>query len=329
MIAITGANGLVGSYIVRKLVETNAPFVALKRSNSDTSFLQDIHSRINWRDADVTDPVSLREAFADVTQVIHTSAFVSFNPRQKKRVFEINTVGTQHVVNACLINNVKRLLHVSSVAALGRQKGQTLLNEENKWTASAINSNYAESKYKAELEIFRGQEEGLSTIVINPSVILGFSDWNKSSAQLFKYVWKERPFYIDGALNYIDVRDVASISLQLLASTIENERFILNAGTIPYKTFFEKVGLALQKKAPTIKVSPAWANVLARLETSRARFTGTEPLISIETARLADTFFTYDNQKVKKALNVNFQSIDDTVKWCCEQYESAYRIKNQ
>lgn len=329
MIAVTGANGLAGSYIVRKLHALNIPFVALKRKGSDTSFLYDINDQILWREADITDPVSLLEALEGVTGVIHPAAYVSFNPKKRSTVFEINTLGTQNIVNACLSLKINRLLHISSVAALGRQKGQTILNEENKWASGIVASNYAESKYKAELEVFRGQEEGLSTIIINPSVILGFSNWNKSSAQLFQYSWKQKPFYIDGSLNYVDVRDVAEIVIQLFQSSIENQRFIVSAGTISYLEFFTKTAKAFQKKAPTIKVNAALAKFLARVEAIRTRVTGSEPLITIETARLADAFFTYDNQKVRKALNYQFQSIDSTITWCCQEYAKANGIKNQ
>jgi dihydroflavonol-4-reductase len=329
MIAVTGANGLLGSCIVRKLHENKIPFVALKRKDSDTSILNDINTQINWRDADICDPIQLSEALKDVKGVFHTAAYVSFNPRKAKTVFEINTVGTQNLINACLSNDVKRVLHISSVAALGRKKGQNYLNEDNKWSDDAINSNYAQSKYKAELEVFRGQEEGLSTLIVNPSVILGFSDWNKSSAQLFKYIANEKPFYIDGALNYVDVRDVAEASIQLYNSTLEGDRFILSGGNITFKMFFEKVAFAFKKKAPRIKVNPSVAKILAHLESGRTFFTGSEPLITHETTRLANAYFEYDNQKVKKALNFNFQSIDQTIEWCCEQYSRAYGIKNQ
>lgn len=327
MIAVTGANGLLGSYIVRKLYEQKIPFIALKRKDSDTSLLSDIHEHITWRDTDLLNPISLREVLADVTGVFHTAAFVSFNPRQAKTVFTINTNGTQNLMNACLAGGIKRVLHVSSVAALGRQKGQTFVNEENKWAESALNSNYAASKYKAELEVFRAQEEGLSTVIINPSVILGFSDWNKSSAQLFKYVWNGHPFYIDGSLNYVDVRDVAEAALQLFNSSVEGERFIISAGTLPFKSFFDKVAEGFQKKSPSIKVSPSLAKIVAAFESGRTRLTGTEPFITRETARLANAFFEYDNQKVKKTLNFNFQSIENTIQWCCEHYTRQHGIK--
>src|SRR5690606_3677923 len=214
MIAVTGANGLLGSFVVRKLMEANVPVVAIKRANSNTSLLADLPT-LAWRTADILDPISLQEAFDGVTGVIHCAAMVSFNPRDEKKLMQVNVEGTKNVVDACLIAGINRLLHVSSVAALGRQKNQTHITESNTWIDSSYNTVYGLSKYKAELEVFRAQEEGLKTIIINPSVILSRGNWDKSSAQLFKYVWRERPFYSDGSFNYVDVRDVAQQIHQL------------------------------------------------------------------------------------------------------------------
>lgn len=328
MIAITGANGLLGSYIVRLLHARKQPFVALKRKDSNISHLKDVVDYIVWRDADITDECSLREALADVTGIIHTAAFVSFNPRNAEKVFKVNVTGTQNVINAALAGKVKRFLHVSSVAALGRQKDQTEVDETNKWVDTTINSNYAQSKYWAELEVFRGQEEGLSTVIINPSVLLGYSDWDKSSSQLFKYAWQEKPFYMDGSFNYADVRDVASIALQLFDSTHEHERFILNAGSIGFKDFFDTLAHNFNKKGPTLKVGKPFLKPLAALESFRTLISGTEPIITRETARLAGTHFYYSAQKIQKTLNFKFQSFDSTASWCCRRYRELYDGKN-
>jgi dihydroflavonol-4-reductase len=328
MIAVTGANGLLGSYIVRLLHERKKPFVALKRKDSNTSHLNDLADYIQWRNADITDEDSLHEALSDVTGIIHTAAFVSFNPRNAEKVFNVNVKGTQNVVNAALAGKIKRLLHVSSVAALGRQKNQTEVDETNRCVDSALNSNYAQSKYRAELEVFRGQEEGLSTVIINPSVILGYSNWDKSSSQLFKYAWQEKPFYMDGSFNYVDVRDAASIALQLFDSPVEHERFILNAGSIGFKDFFDTLAGHFNKKGPTIKVGKPFLKPLAALESVRTRFSKTEPIITRETAGLAGTHFFYNAQKIQKTLNLKFQSFDDTANWCCSQYRELYGRKN-
>ena len=327
MIAVTGANGLLGSFIVRKLIEEKTPFVALKREGSDTSLLDDVSASIKWRDADILNPLTLHEALDGCSQVIHAAAFVSFNPHRANEVMEINAMGTRNVVNACFQHNIKRLAHISSVSALGRQKEQTFIGEDNKWVDNPINSVYANSKYRSELEVFRGQEEGLSTVILNPSVILAPADWNKSSAKLFRYAWNQRPFYIDAFLNYVDVRDVASCAFRLLQSDYQSERFIISAGNIPFRNFFEKVATRFQVRPPHMKLSKNILKIVARAESFRSWFTRTEPLITRETARLAGTQFLYDNKKIKNILKFEFQTIDNTLEWCCDYYSKKFDSK--
>jgi len=320
MIAVTGANGLLGSFIVRRLIQQQKPFIAIKRQNSDTSLLSDVSAQITWRTADVLDPVAFEEALQGVTTVIHAAAVVSFNPAHEKKIYNINVLGTRNVVNACLSQNIARLVHISSVAALGRQKGQELIDEKNKWTESSINSRYAESKYFAELEVFRGQEEGLKTVIVNPSVILAPADWLKSSAQLFKYVWDEKKYYIEANLNYVDVRDVVGSVFQLMESSIQGQRFIVNGGAVRFAEFFALVARKLGKKAPSIKLSSRTLYAAAMVETMRSRILRKEPLLTVETARLADTRFVYNSGKLRKTLNFEFQPIDSTIDWCCTHY---------
>lgn len=320
MIAVTGANGLLGSYVVRKLLEHKEPFVALKRADSDTSLLNDIQSDISWRDTDILDVVAMEEALQGVSHVIHTAAMVSFNPRLKNRIYDVNVTGTRNTVNACLKAGVKKLIHISSVAALGRQKDQSVIDESNKWVDNGLNSTYAHTKYLAELEVFRGHEEGLDTVLVNPSVILAAADWEKSSARVFKYVWDERPFYIDRDLNYVDVRDVAQAVYKLISVSFPAERFILNGGTVSLKEFFTKTADRFSKRPPKIKVTTPLLNVISFIEKYRSLMLGTEPLITSETARLANTKFSYKNDKIKKYLNFEFETFDKTLDWCCEHY---------
>jgi dihydroflavonol-4-reductase len=320
MIAVTGANGLLGSFIVRQLLSTQQPFVAVVRRNSDVRLLADIAEQVTFRYADVTDPVSIDEALEGVNGVIHAAAVVSFNPAQEKNIYKINVEGTRNVVDACLERNISRFVHVSSVAALGRQKDQPRITEENKWLESPLNTVYAKSKHLAEAEVFRANEEGLNTVTVSPSVILAPADWTRSSAQLFKYVWEEKKFYIDSNLNFVDVRDVVNAIFQLYNSQINGERFILNGGTIRFQDFFSMVADKFNKKPPSVKLNSAALKLLASVETLRSNLLGKEPLITRETARMAGNHFSYSSDKIKKLLNLNFHSIESTVSWCCSHY---------
>jgi dihydroflavonol-4-reductase len=327
MIAITGANGLLGSYIVRALIDEQKEFIALKRHNSDVSLLADVNASIKWIEADVTDPVALEDAFENVTHVIHAAAMVSFNPRLTKKIVDVNVSGTRNVVNACLSTGVKKLIHISSVAALGRLKGQEEIDESHKWVDNPLNTTYAETKYLAELEVYRGHEEGLNTVLLNPSVILAAADWTKSSAKLFKYVWDQKKFFTDKDMNFVDARDVAKIVVRFLDTDANGERFILNAGSLNLRDFFTKVAARFSRKAPSIKINQWLLNALATAEAGRSWMTRTEPLITRETARLAGTYFVYNNKKIRKQLNFEFQSIDETINWCCEYYITLANAK--
>ncbi len=327
MIAVTGANGLLGSYIVRRLIEAKREFVSLKREGSDLTLLSDLASEIKWIDADVTNPVALEEAFQGVTHVIHSAAIVSFNPHLRRKLHEVNVLGTRNVVNACLSAGVKKLIHISSVAALGRLPGIKAIDENSKWVDNPLNSTYAETKYLAELEVFRGHEEGLNVVILNPSVILAAADWTKSSAKLFKYVWDEKSFFADKEINFVDVRDVAKAAVAFLDVDAPGQRFILNAATITLEKFFRDVANRFNKKPPGIKVSRNVLQLISRIEAIRSWITRSEPLITRETARMAGSHFTYSNKKIRNQLNLQFQSIDDTIKWCCEYYITLSNAK--
>lgn len=327
MIGVTGANGLLGSFIVRKLIEDNETFIAFKRKDSDISLLEDVQAKVQWRDLDLLDPVTMDDSLQGITSIIHAAAMVSFNPRQASMIGRVNTEGTRNLVDVCLANQIRRFVYISSVGALGRIRGQTVIDESNKWIENAQHSAYATSKYLAELEVFRGQEEGLHTAILNPSLILAPADWKKSSAKLFKYVWDERLFYIDGSLNYVDVRDVAAAACMLLKSGMENDRFIISAGVISFKDFFDAVARRFGKKPPMIKLSRNLLKIAAGLEAIRAKLYRSEPLISRDTARLAGTFFHYENHKIKKVFPFEFQPLDGTLEWCCRYYMQKFTLK--
>jgi len=320
MIGITGANGLVGSFIAKKMMDERLPVAAIIRATSSLDSLNGYTEKIIRREADVLDVPALIESLQGVDTVIHTAALVSFNPQRTKRIFDVNVEGTKNVVNACLTLGIPRLIHISSVTALGRVKGGHTIDEESKWVPSLLNSDYAESKYLAELEIYRGMEEGLDVALVNPSVVLAPTDWKKSSAQLFRYAWEENSFYTDGSLNYVDVRDVAEIVFRIYSSNPRGQKFIASAGVISYKDFFDRVGKRFNKKPPSVKVSRAAARLVATFEEIRSWLTGTEPMITRHTARMANETFHYNNQKAIDFLKMDFHPLEETLDWCCDQY---------
>lgn len=163
--------------------------------------------------------------------------------------------------------------------------------------------------------------EGLDAVVVNPSIILGPADWNRSSTQLFRYVYNERSFYTDGEANFVDVRDVVNAMLQLTFSEISGERFILNAERMSYKAFFEKAATCFEKKAPSRKVPPMLAEIVWRLEHARSWLTGRRPLITKDTARVARKTHFFSNDKIRKALGFEFRPVSESVSWVCQELQ--------
>ena len=318
-VLITGANGLVGSATARRFAEAGYEVSAMCRACSDLSLLNDIKSKIKIIEGDVLDIHSLENALENQDFVVHTAALVSFAPKDRNQMFKVNVEGTANLVNICLERNIKKLCHVSSIAALGRPTSASenvhggIIDENQKWEDSPLNSNYAKSKYEGELEVWRGEAEGLNVVVVNPSIILGEGDWHKSSTQLFKYVYDQNKYYTNGNLNYVDVNDLVTAIFKLTSSEIKGERFILNGGTTTYKVFFEKIASVFGKKAPFKTLSPFAIEILWRLEALRAFFTKKAPLITKETAHNSSTKFAYKNQKIQKAINFQFTDLDETI----------------
>ena len=319
MIFITGCNGLVGSFVARKLIQEGYQVRALKRPSSDLTLVQDIAGHIEWIEGDILDLASLAKAIQGATEVIHAAAVISFNPADRAHMHKSNVEGTANIVNVCLANGVSKLCYVSSVAALGRKKTDHLINEEAKWEHSPYNSYYAQTKYLAELEVWRGMAEGLPAVIVNPSIILGPGNWELGSTKLFKYVWDGHAFYTDGSVNYVDVRDVAQIIFQLIRSEITLERFILNGGSIKIKELFEQIAARFGKKPPYLQVNSLVASVAWRIEHIRSLITGKEPLITRETAQAARKNYMYMNEKVKQTLHYSFYPVEETIAWTCNE----------
>lgn len=316
MIAVTGANGLLGSFIVRKLIETGLPFRAFRRASSDISHLSKFEGAIDWRIVDVLDHDRLLENLQGVSGVIHAAGMVSFDPRKRSAMLTTNVEGTRNVVNACIELRIPRLLYVSSIAALPAAP-EKIVTEDMHLPVGKSEAPYGDSKYQAELEVFRGQEEGLHTLVVNPSVILSAENWSRSSGRIFQYLISESSFYVNGMMNYVDVRDVADVILGLYNSAAENEHVIINGGVIEFREFLSLASKHLGKKTPHIKVPRAILGFTVYLEALRTLLTHKEPLVTRESVKLADSPTYYDNSKVRKLLGFEFRPLESTLSWCC------------
>jgi nucleoside-diphosphate-sugar epimerase len=323
MIVVTGANGLVGSHLIKTLLAQGKQVKALYHSS---------HADINnesliWQQGDILDITDLEEIFNGITQVYHCAAIVSFNPKDKHLLHKTNVEGTANVVNACLAAGVQKLLFVSSVAALGRANLCKPISEANKWLDSNNNSAYAKSKYLAEMEVWRGIGEGLNAVIINPSIILGSSDWTKGSAAIFKNAYNEFAWYTNGTNGFVDVQDVVTIMTNLMNSDVTAQRFVVSGHNISYQQVFTAIANAFNKKPPHKLVTPLLAEIVWRLEALKAKFTGKKPLLTKETARTAQQVIAYDNGKLLAVLpNFKYATLNSTVERICGEYLEMYKL---
>jgi dihydroflavonol-4-reductase len=314
-ILVTGGTGLLGSYLLRYLVHLGYQNIrAIRRPSSDLSLCADIQDSIQWVVADLFDAFALEDAMQGVVQVYHCAAMVSYDARDYKQMMKINVEGTENVVNVAMQQGVEKLLFVSSIAAIGREKNQPLIHEKAKWQRTPELTTYAISKYLSEQIVWRAYAEGLNVVIVNPSIILGSGNWNQSSTALFKQIWNGLKFYPTGTTGFVDVRDVAQFMQLLMESERSGERFIVSAQNLSFQEIFQLMAQALDKPIPTIKVSPLLREVAWRIEWLRSRITGKKLAITKETARLSSKQQFFDNSKSKQAFNFQYRRVEDSIK---------------
>jgi dihydroflavonol-4-reductase len=316
MILVTGGAGLVGNELIKQLLAQGKTVKAIY-NKSPLAFKN--YSTLISVPCDILDVYALEDAMQGVTEVYHCAAIVSFAPKDENKLYKINVEGTANVVNACLNAGVRKLVHVSSVAALGRIRVGEMINETMQWTSETSNSKYGHSKYLAEIEVWRGVAEGLNAVVINPVIILGAGNWNEGSSKLFKSVYEGFPWFTTGTSGFVGVQDVASAMIQLMQSDITAEKFIISAENTTYQSILNMIAKGFNKKAPSKKVTPFLAAITWRLEAIKSKFTGSSPLITKETAATSLAQVKFDNSKLLKFLpEFRYCSLEETISDTCK-----------
>lgn len=325
MILVTGGTGLVGSYLLYELTRKGHKVRALLRPGKKPYETRKIFSclsaenehlidQVEWFEGDVLDPFSLQQAMQGVEFVYHCAALISFNPAELKEMLQVNIEGTANVVNACLENGIKKLCHVSSIASLGQPEKGEIIDENSKWKTSSNNSGYAISKYGGEREVWRGIEEGLNAVIVNPSVIIGAGCHAKATNKLFHSIKHFLPFYTPGINGYVDVRDVAKAMILLMESDLNSERFVLNSENLSLRDFFAKAADILEKPHPKIAINGKLLNLLAWMDEMRGRISRAKPLLTRENVRAAMSKSYYSSEKFSTAFKYNFISIEDSLR---------------
>lgn len=324
MILVTGGTGLVGAHLLLHLVENEESVRAIYRSPKTIEKTKALFSlnkkellfeKVEWIQADINDISSLEIAFENIDYVYHCAALISFNPKDEDALRKTNIEGTANIVNFCIANAVKKICYVSSIAALGDLKeNEKIITEDTEWNPEKPHSDYAISKYGAEMEIWRGQQEGLNAVIVNPGVILGTRIWDEGSGTIFKKIESGLPFYTKGSTGFISVTDVVEIMVQLMKSEIKNERFTLISQNIIFQDLFHSIAEALNVKKPSIYVSPFLLSVFWRIDWLVATIFRTKRTLDRATAKASSSKKLFSNEKIKTTLGFEFSDIHQYVK---------------
>lgn len=323
MIFVTGGTGLLGSHLLFQLTNSDVQIKAIYREEEKIKTVEKIFSfydpinfknrlkKIKWVHCDILDIISLEEELKSCKTVYHCAALVSFYRKDFYQLMKINREGTANIVNACLNNNISKICYVSSTAAIG--SNDDIVTEETKWKQSPSTSGYSISKYSAEKEVWRGVEEGLNAVIVNPCLLIGAGNWKESSMTIFKTIDDGLKFYTSGSNAFVDARDVAEIMEKLMNSDIKNERFLCIGENSSFINMLSIVAQNLNKKAPSIKVSKFLMKLTWLISGIVSKMIGKKPVITKETANSAFSNTIYDASKVKNALNFEFKSLEESI----------------
>jgi dihydroflavonol-4-reductase len=321
-IFVTGGTGFLGAYLIRELLGKGYRVKALRRTDKlPVFFPAAVFDPVEWVQGDVLDIHSLETGMEGTDAVVHSAAVVSFTPGANRDMFRTNIDGTANVVNAALKTGIRKFLHISSVAALGKMATAETVDESAEWEDSPLNTRYGKSKYAGEMEVWRGIGEGLNAVIVNPSTILGYGDWKTSSCAIFKNVYDGFPWYSTGTTGFVAVTDVAVAAIRLLESGISGERFLLNTANWSFREVFNCIADAFGKKHPGLRATPRLAAIAWRIEKVKSMFTGRPPLLTKETAKLALATSRFDNSKVGNALpGFTFTPLETCIGDACNHY---------
>jgi dihydroflavonol-4-reductase len=333
MILVTGGTGLVGSHLLYFLLKENKAVRAIHRSSSDlqqvkkifsyyTDSPEELYDRIEWLEADITDIPALSEAFKTVTRVYHAAAYISFDPKHYYKLKKANIEGTANIVNLSLAHQVEKLCYVSSVATLGNVPEPRLIDEETAWNPEEKNSVYAISKYGAEMEVWRGTQEGLDAVIVNPGIILGSGHWNSGSGTIIKIAARGIPVYTSGGIGLVDVQDVVTAMIALMHSEIKNEKFVLVGHNVTYLELLTRLSEKLKSTPPKKKVPLAILKLFSSLDWLSSKLFGTKRKLLKATVRSLYKKSFYDNSKLRSQLNFTFSPLEETLRRVVKNYNN-------
>jgi dihydroflavonol-4-reductase len=329
MIFVTGGTGLVGAHLLYELTLAGKNVKALKRESSNLRQVlktfsyysetpKELFNQIEWVEGNILDYFVLEKILEGVTEIYHCAAIVSFNQKERQQMIANNVEGTSNLVNAAIEKGVKKICHVSSIAALGRLDEGQSVTEETNWVPSKKISGYSESKFFSEVEIWRGIEEGLDAVIVNPSIIFGPANWETGSARMFKTIWNGLKFYTKGITGFVDVRDVVRAMILLMNEenfeAAKNQRYLLNSENLSYQNVFCQIADALEKSRPKIFASDFLLKMVWRVAKIAGIISRKSPAITRDVVANSNTVNNFDGSKIIKQFNFKYLPVSESIK---------------
>lgn len=328
MVFVTGATGLVGGYLLLELSKRNQSIIALKRKSSNLKPVQKLFeefasaeafNRIRWVEGDLLDVPFLSDVLQGVTTIYHAAAYVSFDNREKKKIHQINVEGTETLVNVAIELKIPHFAFVSSVATLDLPELATVIDENSGWNPEENHSEYAISKKKAEMAVWKASQENMKVIVVNPAIIIGSFDAKRESENIFKFSAKSTAYATSGKTGYVDVRDVSYLLAELVEKNIWNDNFVLSSENKTYFEIIQTIRKQWNLSDPKLisKSQLTWIYYLSQI----SKFLGGKYLSKASLDALTSQV-NYDNNKIKSTLNFQFISVDESLKFHGNRWKS-------
>lgn len=320
MIAITGATGHIGNVLVRELLAKGYKDIrVLVFPKENMAPLEGLPVEKVF--GDITNLDSLIEAFKGADVVYHLAAIISILPGKNKLLNKVNVEGTKNVIEACKKNGVRRLVYTSSIHALFVEPPPKVIDETLPFDPENIIGEYAQSKVRATQEAIKASKEGLDTVIVCPTGVLGPYDFRPSETGqlMIDFARKKLRFYIDGNQDFADVRDTAAGIILACEKGKNGEVYILSGETISVENLLNNVKEVMGFKSLPVKIPIFFAKIASWFTSLYYIITNTKPALTPYSIYVLTYKAFANDAKARQELGYTSRplnkSIKETINW--------------